>query len=98
MTVPTCTPPPDDSRPEAARTTGRTGRTGQVSQTSQPGQTDADSSQAAAEGPAAAPAPNGVAGLIIRLPDDPEARRLLEAREEMEFGGEPACPLPRLGG
>ena len=87
MTVPTCTPPPDSSRPEAAQTTGRTG------------QTDAESSQATAEDPAAdtpAPAPAGVAGLIIRLADDPEARRLLEAREEMEFGGEPACLLPRL--
>jgi hypothetical protein len=31
----------------------------------------------------------------IRLPEDPEALRLLEAREEQE-GGEPACLLPRL--
>jgi hypothetical protein len=32
----------------------------------------------------------------IRLPEDPEALRLLEAREEAEEGGEPACLLGRL--
>ena len=35
-------------------------------------------------------------GLTIRLPEDPEALRRLEAREEFEEGGEPACLLPRL--
>lgn len=36
------------------------------------------------------------AGLRIRMPEDPEARRLLEAREEVKEGGESACMLPRL--
>jgi quercetin dioxygenase-like cupin family protein len=36
------------------------------------------------------------AGMRIRLPHDPEALRLLEAREEQSEGGEPACLLPRL--
>ena len=36
------------------------------------------------------------AGLRIRLPKDPEALRLLEAREEAEEGGEAACMLPLL--
>lgn len=82
MSTPTPAPPPpsDDARPQAGRTTGQTS------------QTDAEASQA----PAAATAPSGAAGLIIRLPNDPEALRWLEAREEVEFGGEPACLLPRL--
>jgi quercetin dioxygenase-like cupin family protein len=36
------------------------------------------------------------AGMRIQLPRDPEALRLLEAREEADEGGEPACLLPRL--
>jgi quercetin dioxygenase-like cupin family protein len=36
------------------------------------------------------------AGMRIRLPRDPAALRLLEAREEEREGGEPACLLPRL--
>jgi hypothetical protein len=36
------------------------------------------------------------AGLRIRLPQDPEALRLLEAREEAAGGGEAACMLPLL--
>lgn len=35
-------------------------------------------------------------GFGIKLPQDPEALRLLEAREEAEEGGEPACLLGRL--
>ena len=35
-------------------------------------------------------------GMRIELPRDPEALRLLEAREEESEGGEPACLLPRL--
>lgn len=36
------------------------------------------------------------AGMSIKLPADPEALRRLEAREEAEEGGEPACLLPRV--
>jgi len=36
------------------------------------------------------------AGLRIRLPEGPETRRLLEAREHESEGGEAACMLPRL--
>lgn len=36
------------------------------------------------------------APLSIRLPSDPAALRALEAREEADEGGEPACMLPRL--
>lgn len=35
-------------------------------------------------------------GFKIELPRDPEALRLLEAREEADEGGEPACLLNRL--
>ncbi|HEX4791869.1 MAG TPA: hypothetical protein VH372_25610 [Actinospica sp.] len=35
-------------------------------------------------------------GFRIQLPTDPEQLRLLEAREEAEQGGEPACLLNRL--
>lgn len=35
-------------------------------------------------------------GLTIRLPSDPEQLRRLEAREEADEGGEPACLLPRV--
>lgn len=35
-------------------------------------------------------------GMRIELPRDPEALRRLEAREEQDEGGEPACLLPRL--
>jgi hypothetical protein len=43
----------------------------------------------------AATATSGPAGLIIRLPTDPEALRRLEAREQ-EQGAEPACLPSRL--
>ncbi len=36
------------------------------------------------------------AAMGIKLPGDAEALRLLEAREEIEEGGEAACMLPRL--
>jgi quercetin dioxygenase-like cupin family protein len=36
------------------------------------------------------------AGMTIKLPSDPEKLRQLEAREEAEEGGEPACLLPRV--
>jgi hypothetical protein len=36
------------------------------------------------------------AGMTINLPSDPEKLRQLEAREEAEEGGEPACLLPRV--
>lgn len=37
-------------------------------------------------------------GFRIQLPKDPEALRLLEAREEDVEGGEPACLLGRGAG
>jgi quercetin dioxygenase-like cupin family protein len=36
------------------------------------------------------------AGMTIKLPSDPAKLRQLEAREEAEQGGEPACLLPRV--
>lgn len=99
MTAPTATPAPDGPRPEAAAEVTAAAATGAV-----PAATgtaaDATGAVQAATGTAvtvtAVPAGAGPAGLIIRLPTDPEALRLLEAREEAVLGGEPACLLPRL--
>jgi hypothetical protein len=99
MTVPTTMPTPDGPWPEAARTAGQAEAAARPEVEAEPAAGDVAAAGSAVTVTTVSTGTGtgtGSAGPIIRLPTDPEALRLLEAREEAVLGGEPACLLPRL--